>query len=51
MKKLFVIVGLASMTLLMSCAASVRTPKTSTTIKVGSIEQVHPDHARNDVKI
>jgi|GEM_PF-6308143 len=42
MKKLFVIAGIAA-TLLMSCRATVKTPKTSTDVKVGtSIQQVRP---------
>ena len=43
MKKLFVIIGLTTMTLLMSCAASVRTPKAGAEIRVGSIQPFNPD--------
>jgi hypothetical protein len=42
MKKIFVIIGLAAGTLLMSCSASVKTPVAKAGVKVGSIQQVHP---------
>jgi hypothetical protein len=43
MKKLILITGIIAGTLLMSCRATVKTPKTTTDVKVGSsIQQVHP---------
>ena len=42
MKKLFVIIGLAAGTLLMSCSASVHTKKHAAGVSVGSIEKVQP---------
>ena len=42
MKKLLVIAGLVTGTLLMGCSASVNTRKHGAAVKVGSIEKVEP---------